>query len=74
MNRDMKGFTQIWFEICNVDGHPLVIDRENRFESEELAAQYAAKVCVEYRDAVTVKEHTATIRRIFHANITAVEV
>ena len=70
----MKGFTQSWFEICSTDGHPLVLDRENLFESEDLAAAYAAKVCVEYRDTVTVKMHTTEIRRIFHVEINAVEV
>lgn len=75
MNRDMKGWSEAWYEICNVDGHPLVLTSgENRFPTEELAAQTAAVVCVDYRDTVTVKQHTITIARIFHANITAVEV
>lgn len=72
--QDMKGFSQAWFEICNADGHPLALDRENSFESEDLAAAYASKVCVEYRDTVTVKLHTTEIRRIFHVEINAVEV
>lgn len=74
MNQDMKGVSSGWFEICNVDGHPLVLDQENRFQSEELAAQKAVKVAVDYRDTVTVKEHVATIRRIFRVKISAEEV
>lgn len=72
--QDMKGFSRIWYEICNVDGHPLVLDRANSFESEDLAAAHASKVCVEYRDTVTVKMHTTEIRRIFRVEINAVEV
>lgn len=72
---DMKGVTASWFEICNVDGHPLSIPQgKNEFLTEELAAEAAALVCVDYRDTVTVKQHTTTIKRIFHADITAVEV
>ncbi len=71
----MRGFTETWFEICNADGHPLVLTTGlNRFESEALAAEAAVAVCVDYRDTVTVKSHTTTIQRIFHADITAVEV
>jgi len=71
----MKGFTETWFEICNADGHQLVLAGGlNRFESEELAAEAAAATCADYRDTVTVKEHTTTIARIFHANISVTEV
>lgn len=75
MDKDMKGFTVVWYEICNGDGHALAIPQgENYFLSEELAAQAAEKVCVDYRDAVVVKEHTTVIKRIFRPDITAVEV
>lgn len=71
---DMKGFVQSWYEICNADGHALVLDVTNKFESEDLAASKAASVCKDYRDTVTVKLHSTTIIRIFHADITVTEV
>lgn len=75
MTGDMKGFTKVWYEIANADGHALAIPQgENYFLSEELAAQAATEVCMDYRDTVVVKECTTVIRRIFQANITAVEV
>lgn len=74
MIADMKGFTVVWFEICNMDGHPLVIPQgENRFETEDAAVETAQAVCLDYRDTVTIKSHTTTITRIFHADITVVE-
>lgn len=73
--QDMKGFIQIWYEICNADGHPLVLASGlNIFESEELAAAEAAVVCKDYRDTITVKAHRTEILRIFHADITVSEV
>lgn len=75
MNADMKGFTQTWYEICNVDGHPLVLAGvENNFPSEEMAATCAVDTCKDYRDTITVKAHTTEIIRIFHAEITVSEV
>jgi hypothetical protein len=75
MTGDMKGYTTTWYEICNADGHPLVIPQgENSFLTEDIAAEVAAEVCIEYRDAVTVKEHVVTIKRVFRVEIDAVEV
>lgn len=75
VNGDMKGFTATWYELANADGHALAIPQgENRFLTEELAAIAAADVCVQYRDTVTVKEHTTVIKRIFEAQIDAIEV
>lgn len=71
---DMKGFAQTWYEICNADGHPLVFDEENRFLSEDLAAAAAPGVAIKYGGTVVVKEHTTTIKRIFHVKISTVEV
>jgi len=72
---DMKGYSETWFELCNADGHQLVLaSGMNRFESEDLAAVAAAATCKDYRDTITVKEHTTTIQRIFHADITVSEV
>lgn len=71
----MKGYTQVWYEICNVDGHPLVLaSGPNVFESEALAAEEAFAVCRDYKDTITVKAHTTEIMRIFHADITVSEV
>jgi len=71
---DMKGFTVEWYEICNADGHALVIPQgENHFMSEEEAADVAQDVCVDYRDTVTVKKHSTTITRIFQASISVLE-
>lgn len=70
----MKGFTVVWYEICNCDGHPLVIPQgENRFETEDQAVTTAQDVCLDYRDTVTIKSHTTVITRIFHASISVVE-
>ena len=74
MKQDEKGSSTTWFEICNTEGHPLVLPNgANRFRSEELAAVAAETTCVDYRDTVTVKEHSTTIRRVFRADIRAVE-
>lgn len=74
MTGDMKGFTTEWYEICNADGHALVIPQgENRFLSEDEAADCATLVCLDYRDTITVKKHTTTITRIFQASISVVE-
>jgi hypothetical protein len=74
VNQDMKGTSITWYEICNVDGHPLVLPGGvNSFQSEQLAATAAAATCVDYRDTVTVKEHVTTIKRVFRADIKAVE-
>lgn len=70
----MKGFCRTWYELTNADGHSLAISGENSFLTEELAAQAAAGVAVEYRDTVSVTEHTTTIKRIFHVKIEATEV
>lgn len=70
----MKGLTVEWYEICNADGHALVIPQgENRFPSEDSAVETAQDVCVDYRDTITVKKHVTTITRIFQANISVVE-
>lgn len=70
----MKGFTSEWYEICNADGHALVIPQgENHFFTEADAASTAQDVCVDYRDTVTVKRHTTEITRIFHASVSVVE-
>lgn len=74
MSLDMKGFCVEWFEICNSDGHALVIPQgENRFQSEQEAADTAQIVCLDYRDTVTIKKHATTITRVFRADITVVE-
>jgi len=71
---DMKGFTVEWYEICNADGHALVIPQgENKFLTEQDAVDTAQDVCVDYRDTVTIKQHTTVITRIFHASISVVE-
>lgn len=71
---DMKGFTVEWYEICNNDGHALVIPQgENRFQTEDEAVSVATDVCTDYRDTVTIKKHTTEITRIFHASISVVE-
>lgn len=70
-----KGFTQTWYEICNADGDALAIPQgQNQFLTEDIAAATAKDVCISYRDSVTVIQHTTTVSRIFHADITAVEV
>lgn len=74
-DQDMKGFTQTWYEIANADGHALAIPQgENYFLTEDLAVEAAKVVCAEYRDTVTVKQHTSEIKRIFQMRITVVEV
>lgn len=75
MNGVTKGVTYTWYEICNSEGHPLIIPQgDNSFLTEEDAALTAQDVCVAYRDAVTVKEHTTKITRVFEVQIDAVEV
>ena len=70
----IKGYTETWYELCNEEGHPLAIPNgSNSFLTEALAAAAAGDVCVQYRDTVTVVEHTTVVKRIFHANINAVE-
>lgn len=74
MNGVVKGVSYTWYEICNADGHPLAIPQgENVFLTEDDAVAAATEVCVSYRDTVTVREHTVTTKRIFHAEISAVE-
>ena len=73
MKQDMKGVSTTWFEVCTADNHPLVLQIENRFRSQEEAAQAARDACVIYRDVVTVVEHVATIQRVFRADVKAVE-
>lgn len=73
MTQTTKGYTETWFELCNADGHPLMLATENRFQTEVLAAAAASTTCVDYRDTVTVKQHTITILRVFNAQISAVE-
>lgn len=74
MTQIIKGYTETWFELCNADGHPLVLSVENRFSTEALAAAAASQTCVDYRDTVTVKEHVTTVRRVFNVSIAAIEV
>lgn len=71
----VKGSTETWYELCNEAGHPLTIPNgSNSFLTETQAATAANNVCVQYRDTVTVVEHTTTVKRIFLANISATEV
>jgi hypothetical protein len=71
----MVGFEQEWYEICNADGHPLVISSGlNFFLSEDLAVEEAQTVCQDYRDTVTIKVHRTKIKRVFHAVTTVQEV
>jgi hypothetical protein len=70
----MKGFTKIWYEICNIDGHALVLSEgSNNFSTETEALAAVVRACTEYSDTVTIKEHTTVILRVFSPQVTVVE-
>ena len=73
-DRNMIGFCQEYYSLQNADGHDLVIDGPNFFLTEDIAAEMAGRICVEYRDTVVIRRHVDTIVRVFNAVTTATEV